>query len=447
MLCTPVSAKVTRACYSCSKALYPCAHMLSRQPRPGCVQFQDSSEPVASMPTEEHVTPVSRAHVRKNLAIPHKLSAGQRSKMHKTTDAGSCVTSPADGQPSQADPVAATSQRLAADPDPPSARAQTPPMEMWPEEDRPAQPAWQTWPGQMPPHGAQPVPCPPWNAMYQPPGTVLVQHTPALPGVIPGQHMLAANHFDPNFLQPMLYYPPAGPPPTAMGVPFAEDGTGSYPAMSPYVSMGMAGAAGAAGGFVACPPPNPGVPSAVQAALVPMRAVPCSDAFVANPSGGQVVGAQGPSTAVASSSLAGCAGVLVSEPQQRLSAPVQWVPLQPAFMAQTMPSDRGVSESNQPRRCVQCGTGETAMWRCKGTMCNACGLRVQRHTPAKHAKELRVSALLNAGFSIERKPYTRDGDHPSVGISIYSPEGLRFQSIKSAYAYYTETCTAAPVAW
>ena len=381
------------------------------------------------MVTEQHVTPVSRADVRQNLAVPHKSSAGQGSEMHESAD--SSIFPPADGQPSQADAVAATSLDLAADPplrNP--ARGPSPSIEMQPErkaEARPAPPAqqtaWQTWPGQMPPHGAQPVPYPPWNAMYQPPGTVLVQHSPALPGVIPGQHMMAANHFDPNFLQPILYYPPAGPPPTAMGVPFAGHDTGGYPAMSPYVSMGVAGAAGAAGGFVACPPPNPGVPL-------------------------RVVGAQGPPTAVAGCSLAGCAGMLVSEPQQqRLSAPVQWVPLQPAFMAQTMPSDGGASESNQPRRCVQCGTTETAMWRCKGTMCNACGLRVQRHTPAKHAKELRVSALLNAGFSIERKPYTRDGDHPSVGISIHSPEGLHFQSIKSAYAYYAENYTTAPVVW
>ena len=43
------------------------------------------------------------------------------------------------------------------------------------------------------------------------------------------------------------------------------------------------------------------------------------------------------------------------------------------------------------RRCLSCGTSETPKWRCRMTMCNACGLRMAnrgsasficQHTPA-----------------------------------------------------------------
>ena len=136
-------------------------------------------------------------------------------------------------------------------------------------------------------------------------------------------------------------------------------------------------------------------------------------------------------------------GLLAIDPQQRLSAREAEKHPWMADGACGQPISRDLSDAStlsvsssqqQQRHCVQCGTTETSKWRCQGTMCNACGLRHKERMPP-HLKHTQEEQLLAAGYSFERKPY---GNRERFWLSIHSPDGHRFQSIKSAYKFYVE---------
>ena len=139
-------------------------------------------------------------------------------------------------------------------------------------------------------------------------------------------------------------------------------------------------------------------------------------------------------------------GLLAVDPQQRLNVMEAqqhtWVTGGVCVKrAMSHASTASVSSQQQQRRCVQCGTTETCKWRCRGTMCNMCGLRKPGGVSQKEQQQMQEQ-LLAAGFAVERKPRL-EGSGKS-GFRLHSPHGHYFQSIKSAYKFYAETSRVMP---